>query len=165
MKQALSRVWAIGVAGFSFGRSCDGKRCASHATQTLEHRGGGFGICHNLCPCRCLTDQNRKGDFTVLGMSFFFSFFGSVHFYWVAATNKVFCYHTKSRDGKKATQVPCISLKSRSSQDRDPTESQPSPARSRVSHARGVLSCQFQEEEPAENPSPVPRRESCRHLL
>ena len=29
---------------------------------------------------------------------FFFFFFGSVHFYWGAAKNKAFCYHTKCRD-------------------------------------------------------------------
>ena len=36
-----------------------------------------------------------KSIFTGLGMFFFF--FGSVHFYWGSAKNKVFCHHTKSR--------------------------------------------------------------------
>ena len=42
-------------------------------------------VCQKLCFLR----------FTVLGM--FFSF-DSVHFYWWSAKNKVFRYHTKSRD-------------------------------------------------------------------
>ena len=31
----------------------------------------------------------------------FFVFFCSVHFYWGSARNKVFCYHSKSRDGRQ----------------------------------------------------------------
>ena len=38
-------------------------------------------------------------NITVPGMLFcFFSLFGSVHFYWGSAKNKVFCCHTESRD-------------------------------------------------------------------
>ena len=42
---------------------------------------------------KALEVSRRLEDFTVLGF-----FFGSVHFYWGSAKNKVFSYHTKSRD-------------------------------------------------------------------
>ena len=40
-------------------------------------------------------------------MCFGFWFFGSVHFYWASAKNKVFCYHTKSREVENAAPSPC----------------------------------------------------------
>ena len=80
--------------------------------------GGSFLICIWLiCAGHGLTAQRLPSSklahvalascqgcsFAVLGMCFcFFSLFGSVHFYWGSAKSKVFCYHTKSRDGSEA---------------------------------------------------------------
>ena len=61
---------------------------------------------------RCTTKYLQRADNTSLFLAVFFVFwfFGSVHFYWGSAKDKVFRYHTKSRDAKYLRWIMAIGV-------------------------------------------------------